>query len=142
MLRNLYELSTGNTVVRSLHWSEASQSLLAVTECDYVDRLGGMVGYRKTYDYNGTDDYKGTNDELQDDAEEEKEMDEDEDDDEDEYAQNGEKEEPYRWPTEAAHTAKDFAVTWDAGRHLLIQYSFKRHPGHHVPEAANQEWSY
>lgn len=116
MLRNMYELSTGNTAVRSLYWSESSHSLLAVTECDYFDRLGNAIGYEETYEYNGTDD------ELSDD--------EGEEGNEEDYVRNGEKEEPYSWPKEAAHTAKDFGVTWDAGRHLFIQYSFKRHPGH------------
>eukprot|EP00761_Pharyngomonas_kirbyi_P004538 gb/GECH01004543.1/.p1 GENE.gb/GECH01004543.1/~~gb/GECH01004543.1/.p1 ORF type:complete len:304 (+),score=69.05 gb/GECH01004543.1/:1-912(+) len=36
----LYELSTGNNTVHSLHFHPATQSIFAQTECLYIDRLG------------------------------------------------------------------------------------------------------
>ena len=41
----LYELATGNTQVNSLIWDSTTRSLVATTECVFMDRMGGYHSY-------------------------------------------------------------------------------------------------
>jgi len=43
----VYELSTGNNAVVGMAWDAGHNSLYAVTECHYMDRLGRNHDYRR-----------------------------------------------------------------------------------------------
>ena len=44
-LRGLYELSTGNTVVKTLHWMTDVSCLVAQTESPHIDDEGCALNY-------------------------------------------------------------------------------------------------
>ncbi|CAG7853189.1 SubName: Full=Uncharacterized protein {ECO:0000313/EMBL:CCA76996.1} [Serendipita indica DSM 11827] len=45
--QHVYELGTGNNAIQDLAWDSRHNSLYALSECIYMDRLGGYHGYRR-----------------------------------------------------------------------------------------------
>ena len=94
----LYELSTGNCNVTELAWHKSSQTIFAITECEYVDRLG--------YKYYGHDQMC---------------RDEGDSDSNDDDSGNGD---GGSWPKGAVHPKGFFKNNYDAGHNSLYSYSF------------------
>lgn len=88
----VYELSSGNNAVVGMAWDAVHNSLYAVTECHYMDRLGRNVDYRRA--------------KIPQDQEHELE------DDDDGY-------EGRCWPKRAHHGEGYFGYLFDAGDHTI-----------------------
>jgi hypothetical protein len=102
----VYELSTGNNSVVDMAWDAAHNSLYAVTECTYMDRMG------YTHDYRRAKVRKQKNPEGEgtegDDGED--------DDDDDDYEERC-------WPKRAHHGEDYFGYLFDAGDHSLCEHA-------------------
>ncbi|CAE6417443.1 unnamed protein product [Rhizoctonia solani] len=96
----VYELATGNNIVRSCSWDSKRNCLYAATECAYVDRMG----YHRDYRPGNIPRSSGENEELHD----------------------GDYERC--WPIGAWHAEDYFGYTFDAGDHRIYRYAFKEDP--------------
>ncbi|KAJ7056197.1 WD40 repeat-like protein [Mycena amicta] len=115
----LYELATGNNSVSDLAWDAPRQTLLAVTECDSMDRNGTVHDYRWARIRKHGQEWLRTDGEENDDENMEE-------DDSDEDSQGSEDyDEEYGWPNDAWHNEKSFGVAFDAGDHRIFRYQFK-----------------
>ncbi|KAF8145877.1 hypothetical protein K438DRAFT_1991437 [Mycena galopus ATCC 62051] len=101
----LYELSTGNNQVTGLAWDSERSVLYASTQCDYMDRNGYTMDYRRAKIPRARDkrDDEG-----------------DDDEDDNDY--------PRCWPKKAAHGEEYFGHILDAGEHRIFRYAFKEQP--------------
>ncbi|OCH84733.1 WD40 repeat-like protein [Obba rivulosa] len=111
--RFVYELATGNNAVVSMAWDESRSTLLAATECEYMDRLGRHHDYRRAKLPSWEKDPRSSN------GSDDEDEDMDQEDDDDEY------DDERCWPTRAHHGEDFFGYTFDAGDHRLYRYAFK-----------------
>lgn len=113
----VYDLSTGNTNVRSLVWDETRTALYAATKCQYVDGGGNTRGYRRAekpgymrkfedrrsgFFMRDNDDGDVNSDDYPPDSE----------DDDDES----------NWPKRAHHPEDYYGSFFDAAEHLLCMF--------------------
>lgn len=126
----VYELSTGNNIVRSLAWSATDSTLYASTVCEYVDRMGGRHGYRKARIPKRKSKKTRSESESAEAEDEDEEMGneeewEDEDEDEDDGNSDPELMDYYdtvRWPKKAYHLEDYFGEVFDCGTDALCKW--------------------
>ena len=109
----VYELSTGNNAVVSMAWDSVNNALFAATNCNYVDRMGNHLDYRRA---KIPKNLEGENDDQGDDGMEwnnEDDSDGDDDFDHDQY-----------WPKRAHQHEDYFGYNFDAGDHRLCAHHF------------------
>ncbi|GJE96272.1 WD40 repeat domain-containing protein [Phanerochaete sordida] len=101
----VYELSTGNTEVAGLAWSDAHKTLYATGGCSHKDWMGAYHGYRDfEMGHIRDSDILGPR-------------------------KRGEpmEREPF-WPDRAIHIENAFGYAYDAGSHVMLSYRFKEQP--------------
>jgi len=91
----VYELSTGNNAVAGMAWDAVHNSLYAVTECHYMDRLGHNFDYRRA------------------------KVPQEQDPEDDELESDDEGYEGRCWPKRAHHGEDYFGYLFDAGDHRI-----------------------
>nr|GAT43236.1 WD40 repeat-containing protein [Mycena chlorophos] len=141
----LFELATGNNSVADLAWDAANQTLLAVTECDNMDRHGSVHDYRWAHIGSHGKEWLGDSARFgglmgaeHASGDDEDEMDSEDDEDDFEFG----------WPNDAWHVEKSFGVAFDAGDHRIFRYQFKSDAdpkilpeyGDATPENAGSYW--
>jgi hypothetical protein len=133
----LYELLTGNNVVRHLAWDPANQTLYAATECSRLDRLGRHSGYRaakvKKAEATAEDIQEDDRDEGWEDVEDDERIGNDDQGrrqkwDFTEFADDNTYEEVAgrAWPKIAWHNEESFGLLFDAGNHRLSELTSRR----------------
>ncbi|TCD63392.1 hypothetical protein EIP91_005600 [Steccherinum ochraceum] len=116
----LYELATGNNSVLNLAWDAPRSTLLACTESQYMDWMGGLHGYRPAYLPRTEYNRKNIGEERwnqQAERERKKARDVDSDDEDDFDGRHW-------WPDRAFHDESAFAYSFDSGGHSLFAYKF------------------
>ncbi|KAI0784256.1 hypothetical protein C8Q75DRAFT_810319 [Abortiporus biennis] len=126
----VYDLSTGNNIVQGMAWDTEHTTLYAVTECSYVDWMGGSHGYRDAripkYMRTPTQGEEGKKEE--DTKKKESKRHENEDDDESSEEDDSDIEPGVYWPEGAWHQENYYGKLYDAGSHTLLKYVFKEDP--------------
>ncbi|KAF9026059.1 WD40 repeat-like protein [Hymenopellis radicata] len=108
----VYELATGNNDVVDLAWDGTRNTLWAVTECRFMDRMGNPRGYRPIKLPKFVQEReKGANSETS----------AGEDDDDDGYDEDYDR----AWPKKAYHKEDYFGDVYNAGDHVILRYKFK-----------------